>query len=94
MRILLMVSVLALLGGCGVVRVNGDYFQPQAANLGRFEDDNRACARQASDGVDYDARAIAGTESDHNRAYNAAYRRCMAARGDRPRPYWRNFLPQ
>jgi len=93
MRALVIVCALSLLGGCDtLVRENGDYFEAEAANPSRFELANQACGLEASDYISYDVRG--GTDFDQNRAYNAALRRCMAARGNQPRPYWKNFLPE
>jgi hypothetical protein len=36
---------------------------------------------------------MGGTHYDQNRAFNAAYSSCMTARGYRPRPYYKNWLP-
>jgi len=94
MRALVFVCALCLLGGCDtLVRENGDYFQVEAAHPGRFELANQACATEARDFIAYDVRGASGTGYDRNRAYNATLRRCMAARGYQPRPYWKNFLP-
>jgi hypothetical protein len=95
MRALVIVCALSLLGGCDtLVREDGDYFQAGTANPGLFEAANRACGTEARDYVAYDVLGAAGSSYDRNRAYNATYRRCMAGRGYRPRPYWKNFLPE
>ena len=95
MRALVIVCALCLLNGCdAVVRENSDYFQAGTANPGHFEAAAQACGIEASDYVAYNVRGMSGTSYDQNRAYNAAYRRCMAGRGFRSRPYWKNFLPE
>jgi len=95
MRALMIACALCLLGGCDtLVRENGDYFQAGTANSGRFEAANLACDAQARDYIAYDVSGAAGTDYDRNRAYNTAYRRCMADRRYSPRPYWKNFLPE
>jgi hypothetical protein len=95
MRVLVIVSALCLLGGCdSLVRENGDYFQADPANSGRFELAIQTCGTEARDYIAYDVRGADGSDHDRNRAYNTALRRCMTGRGYQPRPYWKNFLPE
>jgi hypothetical protein len=96
MRALFLVCVLALplLSGCdAIVRENGDNFEA-GADIGHFERDDQGCSIQADDTVAYTVRGMDGTSYDRNRAYNAAYARCMTARGHAPRPYVENWLPR
>jgi hypothetical protein len=83
-----------LLAGCNALtRENGDYFEASGVASAQFDSDDQVCRGQAADYVGYDLHGIGGTRYDQNRAFNATYARCMRARGYRPRPYYRNWLP-
>jgi hypothetical protein len=94
MRVALLVLALPLIAGCSAIaRENGDYFEA-GPDIARFEADDQACGSQARDHTSYDLTAMQGTPYDQNRAYNGVYERCMRGRGYRPRPYFRNWLPE
>jgi len=93
MRALFLLLPLFLVGACSsIARENGDYFEA-GSDIARFDTDAQTCAAEADDHVSYDLSAMDGTLYDRNRAYNIVYERCMRARGYRPRPYSRNWLP-
>jgi hypothetical protein len=88
---LLLVPVLA---SCNAItRQDGDYFEAAGVPAAQFDNDDQDCRIKAADYVSYDAHGMGGTRYDKNRAFNATYSSCMTARGYRPRPYYRNWLP-
>lgn len=96
MRALFLCLLLAplLLAGCNALtRQNGDYFEATGIPPAQFNSDDQNCQSQAADYAGYDLHGMSGTHYDQNRAFNATYVRCMRARGYRPRPYYKNWLP-
>ena len=95
MRALFLCLLLApLLAGCNALtHQDGDSFEAANVPPAQFDQDDQDCRMKAADYVGYDLRGMSGTRYDRNRAFNATYSRCMTARGYRPRPYYRNWLP-
>ena len=80
--------------GCtSLVRQDGDFFEAKGVPPSQYERDNNGCRLQAQDFLTYDPRGMEGTRYQRNRIYNGIYARCMAAKGYRPRPYYKNWLP-
>lgn len=85
---------LPLAAGCtSLVRQDGDFFEAARVPPDRFERDDNGCRLQAQDYLTYNPRGMEGTRYQRNRTYNAIYGRCMTAKGYRPRPYYKNWLP-
>jgi hypothetical protein len=96
MRALFLCLMLAplMLAGCDAIRhQDGDNFEASGVPPAQFDNDDQDCRIKAETYVGYDVRGMSGTHYDQNRAFNAVYSSCMTARGYRPRPYYRNWLP-
>jgi hypothetical protein len=89
----LLLSPLMLAGCNALTRQDGDYFDASNVSPARFDSDDQDCRTQAANYMSYDLHGMSGTHYDQNRAFNTAYARCMTARGYRPRPYYKNWLP-
>ncbi len=94
MRVLCLTATLLLCGCNSIMRKDGDSFAAGAAAPGAFEAASRDCTQTANSGEIQDLRLVGDTRYAHIRRYNALFTACMTARGYRPRPYWRNWLPQ
>jgi hypothetical protein len=89
----LTVCLFAVTGCASLVRQDGDFFEAARVPPDQFERDNNGCRLQAENFLTYDPRGMGGTRYQRNRTYNAIYGRCMTAKGYRPRPYYKNWLP-